>query len=246
MSSLLSPPAPARLRVPEPRVPGPWQRLRRYGSLATALVLRQAAEALRRLRSLGLRALARLRMPRGARNLCLGSGAAPLAGWTNVDLEGSPELRLDLRDRLPFPTASAHRIYSEHLIEHLELEDGLRLLRECRRLLAPGGVLRIATPDLEALVDAYREDWRAQDWVQWPCHRFLDSAARMLNMAFRAWGHRHLYDAEELELRLREAGFTELQRCALGASEHPELGGLETRSDSKLIFEARVPEEMPE
>ena len=42
----------------------------------------------------------------------------------------------------------------------------------------------------------------------------------------------------ELERRMREAGFTEITRCAYGESAHAELRGLETRPDSMLILEA--------
>ncbi len=218
------------------------QSLRRYARLGTKLVWRRLGEGLCQLRAAWLRTLAAPRL-RGKTHLCLGSGNAPLSGWTNVDLDGTPDVRLDLGGRLPIESRSVQRIYSEHLIEHLSCEQGQHLLRECRRVLAPGGVLRIATPDLTALVSAYTDDWRNQDWVQWPGHEWIDTPARMLNQAMRGWGHQHLYDAAELDHRLRLAGFTDIRRCDLGQSAHDDLAGLETRADSKLIFEARVPRE---
>jgi predicted SAM-dependent methyltransferase len=158
-----------------------------------------------------------------------------------VDLEPGADVRADLRYRLPFTDASAEFVYSEHVVEHLDLAEGTRLLRECARILRPGGVLRIATPDLAALVRAYGGRWRDQDWVRWPGHEWVDTPARMLNAAFRCWGHRHLYDHEELVLRLGEAGFPEVRRCALGESPVPDLAGLETRADSLLVVEALAP-----
>jgi predicted SAM-dependent methyltransferase len=59
----------------------------------------------------------------------------------------------------------------------------------------------------------------------------------MMNVAFRWWGHQYLYDGEELERRVREAGFTTVRRCALRESTVPELAGLETRPDSRLVVE---------
>lgn len=170
--------------------------------------------------------------------ICLGSGSAPVAGWVNVDMDPGAPVRLDLRHPLPVADGAASLVYSEHVIEHLTLEEGVALLRECRRVLRDDGVLRIATPDLEALVRSYLGDWRAQDWVNWKGHEWIDTRARMLNVSFREWGHRHLYDHGELALRLAEAGFAETRRCAIGESPTPGLSGLETRADSLLVVEA--------
>lgn len=235
-------PTSTPLRQAAPPTRTAVQSLQRYLRLGTRLCWRRLGEMLCRLRAAWLRALARPRL-RGKTRLCLGSGNAPLPDWTNVDLDGLPDVRLDLSGRLPIADASVSRIYSEHLIEHLSCEQGEALLRECRRVLARDGVLRIATPDLTALVDAYRDDWRAQAWMQWPGHAWIDTPARMLNLAMRGWGHQHVYDAHELEHRLRRAGFTDIRRCDLGRSAHHDLAGLETRDDSKLIFEARAPRE---
>lgn len=60
----------------------------------------------------------------------------------------------------------------------------------------------------------------------------------MLNIAFRWWGHRWLYDREELHRRLGEAGFDRLEDVAPGQSTRPELRNLETRPDSLLVCEA--------
>jgi len=182
---------------------------------------------------------ARSRLARGGPiRLCLGSGRAPIPQWVNIDLHLKADVVLDLAYGIPLPAASVESIYSEHLIEHFSLEDGLRLMGECRRILAPDGILRIATPDLAALVEDYAHTWRTHDWVNWPEHRWIDSGARMLNQAFRGWGHLYLYDFQDLSTRLAAAGFRDVRRCALGESEHAHLRGLETRADSGLVVEA--------
>jgi predicted SAM-dependent methyltransferase len=60
----------------------------------------------------------------------------------------------------------------------------------------------------------------------------------MINIAFRWWGHEHLYNREELERALREAGFSKFKFPEHGQSDLDDLRGLETRQDSKLIAEA--------
>ncbi|MCA8951648.1 MAG: hypothetical protein KDE27_19225 [Planctomycetes bacterium] len=233
-----APPTLPPLRIATPTARTPLQALRRYATLGFRLLWRRAGERARALRAGWLRLRAGPRL-RAAERLCLGSGNAPIPGWTNVDLDGTPDVRLDLARRLPLRNGQLARIYSEHLIEHLSCEAGLALLCECRRVLRDDGVLRIATPDLARLVERYRHDWRDQDWLRWPGHEWIDTPARMLNQAMRGWGHEHLYDAAELEHRLRQAGFADVRRCELGASEHQDLAGLETRRDSSLILEAR-------
>tara|TARA_B110001452_G_C15111749_1_gene387524 strand:- start:295 stop:732 length:438 start_codon:yes stop_codon:yes gene_type:complete len=52
------------------------------------------------------------------------------------------------KSRLPFADASVLFVYSEHMLEHLPPAAGVSLLRESWRVLAPGGLLRIVTPDL--------------------------------------------------------------------------------------------------
>ena len=169
--------------------------------------------------------------------LHLGCGTVRLDGWVNIDRHRPADLTLDIRRPLPFRDGSARLIYHEHVIEHLTVEEGERCLRDWCRLLQPGGVLRIATPDLAYLVDRYRADWRDQAWLTLPEYAFIRTRAEMLNVALRWWDHRYVYDGEELERRLRDAGFAAVRRCALRESPVPELAGLETRDDSRLILE---------
>jgi predicted SAM-dependent methyltransferase len=173
--------------------------------------------------------------------LHLGCGPNRLDGWVNLDIDAAvhPDVRLDLRVGLPVPESVASLIYSEHVLEHFSLADGARLLADCYRALAPGGILRIAMPDLSALVEHYRADWRAQDWLQDSAYAEIDTPAHMLNYALREWGHRYLYDFEDLAGRLQHVGFRDITRVPWGNSSEPMLRDLETRKDSQLVVEAR-------
>jgi predicted SAM-dependent methyltransferase len=144
----------------------------------------------------------------------------------------------DLRHGLPLDPATVDLIYSEHVLEHLDLATGMRILGDARRALKPGGVLRIAMPDLGYVVERYLNDWRDQQWLQDPGFAWIDTPARMLNTCVREWGHLYLYDAAELTLRLSQVGFATTRQCEWSRSDVPELRGLETRPDSLLVFEA--------
>lgn len=178
--------------------------------------------------------------PRGLK-LHLGSGSVRLDGWINIDREARADLNLDLREGLPFPDGAARLLYNEHVIEHITVDEARRCLKDWFRVLEPGGVLRIATPDLAYVVERYQHDWRDQAWLRLPEYAFIQTRAEMMNVAFRWWDHQYLYDGEELERRVREVGFQTVRRCAFGESTVPELAGLETRPDSKLIMEAVRP-----
>lgn len=170
----------------------------------------------------------------------LGHGAKVLPGWTNIDIEGDQARTFawDLARPLPIPDRSIEFIYSEHFIEHLSLTAGAGLLAECRRVLAPGGVVRLSTPDLHFIVEHYlageTAEWRDMGWEPGtPCD--------LLNEGLRSWGHLYVYDEPKLISALVDAGFTLASRCRWGVSTHSPLQGLETRPDhGDLIVEGRA------
>ena len=161
--------------------------------------------------------------------LHVGCGTVHLEGWINADLDPRAELVVDIRRRLPFRSDRFERIYSEHVVEHLYPEDGASFMREAYRTLKPGGVIRTAMPDLDSIVAGYEEGWEEFDWIGWPGFEFIETRAEMINISFRWWGHKWLYNAEELERGLRSAGFSQIRLCNWGESEHADLRGLETR-----------------
>lgn len=174
--------------------------------------------------------------------LNLGCGSIYLDGWVNIDSnKGIKRLDLlwDLSRGIPVPDNSCSHIYCEHFLEHLQVEHGVAFLRECFRALMPGGILRIAMPSLDVLLEkATSSAWREQDWLTWPEYRFIQTRAEMLNISFRWWGHQWLYDREELHRRLVEAGFQQIVDASWGVSGSPLLCNRETRKDSLLICEA--------
>ncbi len=174
--------------------------------------------------------------------LNVGCGQVALEGWVNVDVSSDSRvvnLVWDARDRFPIDDGTCRFIYNEHFLEHLTIEDGVAFLRECRRILQPDGVLRIAMPSLEEVVRQYYEnDWKDQPSLQRWNLTWIQTRAELLNVAFRWWGHQWLYDREELHRRLREAGFTVMRDVEIGMSTFPELRNRESRLESTLICEA--------
>ena len=106
------------------------------------------------------------------------------------------------------------------------------------RVLKKGGVLRIAMPDLKEVVDQYNDpNWKKKAFIKKFGLEFVETKAELINIGFRWWGHKWLYDWEELERRLKEAGCQNILKGELRKSNHESLRGLETRDQSILIAE---------
>lgn len=171
----------------------------------------------------------------------VGCGYEPFPGWINLDLDpGTPaDIPWDVTDGLPFPDDSCAFIYSEHFLEHIPVQQGVRFLTECRRSLQPGGVLRIGMPCAQAIVREYHENtWAKQLWLEKYGYGWIKTRAEYINICFRDWGHQWLYDLEELDRRLREAGFNRIESAGWGESKYSELTKRETRGETLLICEA--------
>lgn len=175
--------------------------------------------------------------------LNLGCGTDYKEPWVNIDNNSDEnieklDLNWDLRNPLPYKDNSVDFIFNEHFFEHLEVEEALKSMKDFRRVLKQGGIMRIAMPDLESVVDHYQSVPLDQDPVIKEFNlEFVKTRAEWMNISFRWWGHKWLYDWEELERRLKEAGFTKMKRCKLRESTHSELRNLEIRDGSILIAE---------
>ncbi|GAB4174210.1 MAG: glycosyltransferase [Rhodocyclaceae bacterium] len=177
----------------------------------------------------------------GALYLRVGSGKSAVPGFVTVDRHGGADILADPARGLPFPDSSVGGIYSGDFIEHLSQPQIFAFLRECRRVLAPGARVRIATQDLDELARQYVEDdWRrdrlAQDGLQW-----ISNRAEYLNLRMREQGRRWIPNGEALIQMARRCGLERPQRCPINASTQPMFRALETGTDSTLVLEFDKP-----
>jgi predicted SAM-dependent methyltransferase len=89
--------------------------------------------------------------------LNLGCGSKFHKDWTNADISPRDKtvLKCNFLKGLPFEDESFDLVYHSHIIEHMTKQDGIKFISECIRVLKPGGIIRIATPDLERLASEY-------------------------------------------------------------------------------------------
>lgn len=85
--------------------------------------------------------------PWGKRKLILGGHWSDQKGWLILN-----ESHQDITKKLKLPTNSFDVIFLEHVFEHIEFDDAIFFLKEARRVLRPGGILRIVSPFLERIM----------------------------------------------------------------------------------------------
>lgn len=164
--------------------------------------------------------LRRARQLRGLR-LIIGAGEIhDRQGWQTVDFRSSADFQVDIRRGLPFGDASCKFLFSEHVFEHLDLDELKRVAAECFRVLEPGGVMRIVTPDLEKWAHAYVSKDTAFFDTFWPG---ITSHATGINGIFYVPTHRFIHDFGSLSAELGGCGFSPVYRSAWRESRFPEL-----------------------
>ena len=136
-----------------------------YGSISRLRVpfkpiIRKAAKILNRQKPIRTVLTKNFRVGRlalGERNSYLRCALWQTADWEDADYR----VNFQKPVQLPLPTSSMDLIYSAHMLEHLQDEPALRVLKECRRLISPGGTLRLNLPDAEKIVDAFQSPSKA-------------------------------------------------------------------------------------
>ena len=122
------------------------------------------------------------------KRLHLGCGARFHPAWINVDLQPlDPSIvKHDVLTPLPFADVEFGAVYHAHLLEHLPRDRVPAFLRDCFRVLKPGGVLRVVVPDLEQIarlyLDSLQEAWdgdpEAQQRYRWAMLEMYDQVVR--------------------------------------------------------------------
>lgn len=113
--------------------------------------------------------------------------------WLNMDIAPQDSRfvhQYQLQLGIPFSDCSFEGVYHSHILEHFPRGQVLPFLRECYRVLKPGGVIRIAVPDLEQILRAYlaalddvrqageKCDQAAEDRLLWMQVELLDQLVR--------------------------------------------------------------------
>ncbi len=186
--------------------------------------------------------------------LHIGCGTLNSPGWLNVDkFNANADTYLDARRRFPFEDDSFSLIFTEHMIEHLEIDTIQQFLSEILRVLRPGGICRITCPSLELYARCYVESDRdffqnvmqniesnrrirpEQTWIV-----RTNGSAFMTGVVKTFWRHHWMYDFETLEACLKAVGFRNTVQRAFQESESTRLADMDNpdRAFETLYVEA--------
>ncbi len=153
----------------------------------------------------------------------------------------------DAAHHIPYADGTVDVIYSSHMIEHLDRLDARSFLAECRRVLKPGGILRVAVPDVSLTVRDYVADGNADiflEQLQFDLDRPRGLGGRLRHLLLGGGrGHRWMYDARSIRKLVESADFAQVEVLSAGDSRIPDPGRLDLaeRPEESIYVEATRP-----
>jgi len=167
-----------------------------------------------------------------------GSNARP--GWINSDRRAGAGVDLcgDIRDGLALPDRSVDYAVAIHALQDLPWTDIPGALTELRRVLKPGGVLRLALPDMDRAIAAYRCGDLAYFVV--PDEHAVTIGAKLVAQLIWYGSTRTPMNWDYAREVLEAAGFREVRRCAFGRTQSPfaDIVSFDDRERETLFVEA--------
>jgi SAM-dependent methyltransferase len=166
----------------------------------------------------------------------LGSGSNIVRRFINIDffMARGIDYGADLRKPLKISDDTIDGIFCEHTIEHLTYATTDHLLRECHRIMKPGGVIRIVLPDLSLFSHAYCANnltwfkrWEelmfCESTDEERAKRRLTSPIEAISFITQEYGHVSAWDFPTLKVYLERAGFRDILQTGFMLGRSPEL-----------------------
>lgn len=151
-------------------------------------------------------------------NLELGHSHIGANDWLTLDLNLGCDLFWDYRNGIPFPSSAVDVLYSHNSLQRLNSQQLDFLLRECYRILKPGGAFFFTVPDAEPILKAYAERrayYNSNHQIIWK-PGWHESGSCMDQVTYTAYCNGHvqsMFDRENVVHFCEKAGFlpTELR-----------------------------------
>lgn len=134
--------------------------------------------------------------------------------WIHVDAQPYPHVTFSDVFPLPFIPNVADTIYASHLLQYFNKLEAANVLANWRKVLKPGGTLRLAVPDFEAMAQLYIEGS--------PLQIFLGPLYGQMQMRGQDIYHKMAYDFPRLKMILEGLGYKDVRRYDWRKTEHAE------------------------
>ena len=145
-----------------------------------------------------------------------------LPEWLNTNF--IPRLKEDIMlepgKKFPFKDKSFDYVFVSNQVEYLDLEHGKRMFSECFRILKSKGILRIATLDLEPVIESYINN---HDSIN-------NKKSFLINHVFKDLKYKFIYDYNTIKELMSAIGFIDIKRCLPDKSEYLNLTNLESKT----------------
>lgn len=134
----------------------------------------------------------------------LGCGINTSREFINVDTRSFPHTHhIHEVEELPmFEDNSVDLLYASHLLEHVDRPKLKKVLKEWKRVLKEGGILRLGVPDFDGLIEVYK---RSKMDVEVIVNQLMGQGAPYDD-------HHSIWNYAYAEKILREVGFKEVRR----------------------------------
>lgn len=158
------------------------------------------------------------------------------------DLNGTSNtfmLNHDLRLGIPAFENSLELVYHSHMLEHLTYQEGISFIKDCYKVLQPGGTMRVIVPDLELWINAYVnnnnfffDQYRRDGGIDKEI--YVTKAAVFMGMLHN---HEHKcgYDFESLRWLVEYVGFIDVKRTLYADGDVKDLDIIEPMEPLKIM-----------
>jgi len=150
--------------------------------------------------------------------LHLGCGKRYIPGFVHVDGVAAPHVDhvQDIRTLPQFDDATAELIYACQVIEYFDRDEVAGVLTEWRRVLVPGGILRLSVPNFEVISRLYRAGFELEWFLGTLYGKIPDGRGGHQY-------HRTTYDEPSLRKLLARTGFVDAELWRWQEVEHRDV-----------------------
>lgn len=153
----------------------------------------------------------------------LGAGPVNIQGWVNIDARAYEHTHLVAKnfELAEFADGTISEIYMCHVLEHFSFVEAEALLRNLKRKLRSGGVIRISVPCFDKLIAVYAAGNNDLDLIK---------LAIMGGQDYEFNFHKSIYNNESLVRLLETCGYIDIMEWDTKADFGVDLGDWSNKS----------------